>query len=66
MTEAEFASIALKVCLAGLIGFMFFIIWDLSRKLKAGKLATFMMFFVLGLAPAVFVVKEIVVYFLDK
>jgi hypothetical protein len=48
-----------------LISFMFFIIWDLTRKANAGKLATFALFFVLGLAPAVFVLKELTVFLIE-
>ncbi|UOP05140.1 DUF2788 domain-containing protein [Conchiformibius kuhniae] len=61
MSEAEFAAIALKVCLTVLIGFLFFIIWDLGRKAKVGKLGMFILFLVLGLGIAGFLFKNVLV-----
>lgn len=49
------------VGISTLVGFMFFIIWDLSKRAGASTWARFTLFFVLGLAPAVFVLKELVV-----
>ena len=39
LTEEQIAEFGLTWGLAGLIGFMLFIVWDLARKSKAGRLA---------------------------
>ena len=54
------------ICTIGLVVFMFFIIWDLAKKSKAGRLGTFVLFGVLGLAIMVFVFKEIAVHLLEQ
>jgi hypothetical protein len=62
MTGEQFDTWSLYICVGGLIIFMFFIIWDLAKKSKAGRLGSFILFGVLGLAIMVFVVKEIAVH----
>ena len=52
------------ICVGGLIIFMFFIVWDLAKKSKAGKFGTFVLFGVLGFAIMVFVIKEVFVHLL--
>lgn len=66
MTEAEFAEISLKVLVGGLILFMGFIMWDLAKKSGAGKFGTFIIFLVLGLCVAAFLVKEVLIIVLEK
>ncbi|MDR8366455.1 DUF2788 domain-containing protein [Pseudomonas sp. JL3] len=44
-----------------LIIFMGFIVWDLAKKSKAGRFGSFILFFVLGLGVAAFVVKSVVI-----
>lgn len=61
MTEAEFASIALKVCLTILVIFLGFIIYDLGKESKAGKFGTAILFLVLGLGIAGFLFKNVLV-----
>lgn len=65
MTEAEFANLALKISLTGLIGLMGFIMWDLAKKSGAGKFGTFIIFLVLGLCLAAFIIKEILIVVLE-
>lgn len=60
MTEAEVAELGLTWGLTGFIGFMLFIIWDLARKSKAGRLGTFVLFFVLAFGMLGFVAKNII------
>ena len=48
-----------------LIGFMGFIVWDLAKKSKAGKFGTLILFFVLGLGVLAFIIKSVVVAFLE-
>ncbi|KAF1051844.1 MAG: hypothetical protein GAK43_02221 [Stenotrophomonas maltophilia] len=44
-----------------LILFMAFIVWDLAKKSKAGRLGTMVLFFALGLGVLGFLIKSIVV-----
>ncbi|WP_417579437.1 DUF2788 domain-containing protein [Nitrincola sp.] len=55
----------LNVGLAVFGAFIFFIIYDLAKKSKAGKFGTFILFLALGLGLAVFLIKSLVVYFFD-
>ena len=48
-----------------LIGFMGFIVWDLAKKSKAGRFGTMILFFVLGLGVLAFIIKSVVVAFLE-
>lgn len=61
MTEAEFATWALRICLTALIIFLGFIIWNLGKESKVGKLGMFILFLVLGLGIAGFLMKELLV-----
>ena len=66
MTEAEFAALSLKILVGGLILLMGFIMWDLAKKSGAGKFGTFVIFLVLGLCVAAFLIKEILIVVLEK
>ena len=64
-TEAEIADFGLTFGLTGFILFMLFIIWDLARKSRAGRLGTFVLFFVLAFGMFGFVAKNIIARLLD-
>ncbi|KAB0502088.1 MULTISPECIES: DUF2788 domain-containing protein [Pseudomonas] len=49
-----------------LIIFMGFIVWDLAKKSKAGRFGSFILFFVLGLGVAAFVVKSVVIGMIES
>jgi len=61
MRLAEIEAIALNIGLAVFAGFIFFIIYDLAKKSKAGKFGTAILFFALGLGLAAFLVKTVIV-----
>lgn len=61
MRLAEIESIILNVSIFLGAAFMFFIIYDLAKKSKAGKFGTFVLFLGLGLGLTVFLIKTIVV-----
>ncbi|MFC6671785.1 DUF2788 domain-containing protein [Marinobacterium aestuariivivens] len=61
MRLAEMESIALNIGLAMFAAFVFFIIYDLAKKSKAGKFGTAMLFVVLGMGLFAFVIKTVVV-----
>ena len=49
-----------------LIGFMGFIVWDLAKKSKAGRFGTIILFFVLGLGIMAFVIKSVVIAYIES
>lgn len=63
MTEAEFATWSLRICLTGLIIFIGFIIWNLGKESKVGKFGMFILFLVLGLGVLGFILKNVIVEF---
>ncbi|EXJ12771.1 MULTISPECIES: DUF2788 domain-containing protein [Nitrincola] len=66
MRLAEVEAIALNIGLLVFAGFIFFIIYDLAKKSKAGKFGTFILFLALGLGLAAFLIKNIIVFVMDS
>jgi Protein of unknown function (DUF2788) len=66
MSVEQFETWSLYVCVGGLIGFMFFIVWDLAKKSKAGKFGTFILFFALGLGLLGFIIKTVLMSTLEN
>jgi hypothetical protein len=60
ITEEQISRIGLTWGMALLIGFMVFIIWDLARKSGAGRLGTFVLFFVLAFGMLGFLIKRVI------
>ncbi|MBH3389952.1 DUF2788 domain-containing protein [Pseudomonas putida] len=65
MDPAIFEEWMMIILVTVLIGFMGFIVWDLAKKSKAGKFGTLILFFVLGLGVLAFIIKSVVVGFLE-
>ncbi|WP_338745346.1 DUF2788 domain-containing protein [Pseudomonas putida] len=65
MDPAVFEEWMMIILVTVLIGFMSFIVWDLAKKSKAGKFGTLILFFVLGLGVLAFIIKSVVVGFLE-
>lgn len=65
ITEEQISQAGLTWGLALLIGFMLFIIWDLARKSGAGRLGTFVLFFVLAFGMLGFIAKQIIKWIMD-
>ena len=59
LTEEQIADFGLTWGLTALIGFMLFIVWDLARKSNAGRLGTFVLFFVLSFGMLGFILKNV-------
>lgn len=59
-TEAEIAEFGLTFGLTAFILYMLFIIGELAWKSKAGKLGTFILFFVLAFGMLGFVAKAVI------
>ncbi len=65
MDPAVFEEWMMIILVTVLIGFMGFIVWDLAKMSKAGKFGTLILFFVLGLGVLAFIIKSVVVGFLE-
>ncbi len=65
MTVAQFEEIALTLGIAALVTLMFFIVYDLARKSRAGRLGTIVLFLALGLGVLGFVAKTLFQVFLN-
>ena len=65
MDPAVFEEWMMIVLVTVLIGFMGFIVWDLAKKSKAGRFGTLILFCVLGLGVLAFIIKSVVVGFLE-
>jgi len=66
MDPAVFEEWMMTILVTILIGFMAFIVWDLAKKSKAGKFGTFILFFVLGLGILAFVIKTVVIAYIEQ
>jgi uncharacterized membrane protein YqjE len=64
LTEEQISQFGVTFGLGGLMVFMLFIIWDLARKSKAGRLGTFVLFFVLAFGMLGFVAKQMIAWLL--
>lgn len=60
ITEEQIAQFGMTWGLGLFIGLMLFIIWDLARKSKAGRLGTFILFFVLAFGMLGFLAKSVI------
>jgi hypothetical protein len=65
VTVAQFEEIALTLGIAALVTLMFFIVYDLARKSRAGRLGTIVLFLALGLGVLGFVAKTLFQVFLN-
>ena len=61
MSEAEFADWATKILVTGLILYMGYIMYKLTKESKAGKFGGAIIFLVLGFGVAGFVFKEVLI-----
>jgi hypothetical protein len=61
MTPETFESLMLYGLVGALVLFMAFIVWDLSRKARAGRFGTLVLFLALGLGVLGFLIKTLVV-----
>jgi hypothetical protein len=64
LTEQEISQFGLTWGLGLMIAFMLFIIWDLAKKSNAGRLGTFVLFFVLAFGMVGFIAKSVIKWLL--
>jgi hypothetical protein len=62
--EEQIAWFGLTFGVAAFIGYMFFIIWQLARESKAGRVGTFVLFLVLGFGMIGFIAKGLIKWFI--
>ncbi len=65
MSPEEIEHYAMILGVTVLIGFMFFIMWDLAKKSNAGKFGSIIIFTVLGLGIFGFIIKTVIVELMD-
>lgn len=58
-TEEQIADFGMRFGVGGFILFMLFVIWKLARDSNAGRLGTFILFFVLAFGMLGFIAKSI-------
>lgn len=63
-TEAQIAQFGLTVGLTAFILYMVFIIYNLARESKAGRLGTFVLFLVLAFGMLGFIAKGMIKFFM--
>ena len=63
-TEAQIAEFGVTFGVGGFILFMLFIVASLARESKAGRLGTFILFFVLAFGILGFVAKNVIQWIL--
>ena len=65
MDPVLFEEWMMTILVTVLIAFMGFIVYDLAKKSKAGKFGTFILFFVLGLGILAFIIKSVVIAWIE-
>ncbi|MCY1287258.1 hypothetical protein D9M68_361620 [compost metagenome] len=65
MEPEQFEALMMYVLVGGLMIFMAFIIWDLAKKSKAGRLGTAILFLGLGLCLFAFLAKPVIGYIIE-
>jgi len=60
LTEQRIAELGMTWGIGGFIALMLFIIWRLARESNAGRLGTFILFFVLAFGIFGFVLKVVI------
>jgi len=65
LTEEQIAEFGLTFGLGAFMLYMLFIIWNLAKESRAGRLGTFVLFFVLAFGMLGFVAKTILSWLLE-
>jgi hypothetical protein len=62
--EEQVAWFGMTFGVGAFVAYMFFIIWQLSRESKAGRMGTFVLFVVLGFGMIGFIAKGLIKLFI--
>ncbi len=65
LTEEQVAHFGLTWGVGGLIVLMLFIIWSVAKESKAGRMGTFVLFFVLAFGIFGFLMKQVIQWFMN-
>ena len=65
LTEEQISDFGLTFGLGGFMLFMLFVIGNLAKESKAGRLGTFVLFFVLAFGMLGFIAKTVLTFFLE-
>ena len=65
LTEEQISEFGLTFGLGGFMLFMLFIIGNLAKESKVGRLGTFVLFFVLAFGMLGFIAKTVLTFFLE-
>jgi hypothetical protein len=65
LTEQQISEFGLTFGLGGFMVYMLFIIWNLAKESKAGRLGTFVLFFVLAFGMMGFIAKTVLTWLLE-
>jgi hypothetical protein len=65
-SEEQIAQFGLTFGLGGFMLYMIFIIWNLAKESKAGRLGTFVLFFVLAFGMLGFIAKTILTWYMER
>lgn len=66
MSEEEFSKWIVPICIGGLMLLILFIMGNLAKESKAGKVGTIVIFLALGAGLAMFLAHPILAYFMEK
>jgi hypothetical protein len=66
LTEQQISEFGMTFGLGGLMIYMLFIIYDLARQAQAGRMGTFVLFFVLSFGMIGFIAKGILTWLLGN
>ncbi|MEY2862332.1 MAG: hypothetical protein RLY58_39 [Pseudomonadota bacterium] len=66
LTDEMVTKIGMGVGVPLVLMFLFFIIWDLAKASKAGRFGTLMMFLVLGGGFISYIIKEIIIWWMQR
>lgn len=66
MSDDMITAIGMGIGIPVIIAFLFFIIWDLAKKSKAGRFGTVMMFLVLGGGFISYIMKVILEWYVER
>jgi hypothetical protein len=66
LTEQQISEFGMTFGLGGLMIYMLFIIYDLARQAQAGRMGTFVLFFVLAFGMIGFIAKGILTWLLGN
>ncbi len=64
LTEEQVAHFGLTWGVGGLIVLMLFVIWSVAKESKAGRMGTFVLFFVLAFGIFGFLMKQVIQWFM--